>query len=179
MKEIVIKLNTKEVIDRIKSGILPLKPIKFLSVGEAELSLFIKMDSNGKIGDDAIFISDASVCHKENEVDSFVTFDPSKWYFLKRGSLPEVICKIADVKYDVYNKKYSNSLFEADTVIVNDAILVRRKEPTVEVAWYHELELDLRNVAYIEEISKNEVDDLKDAIRRIGVVMVPGIPKEG
>lgn len=178
MKEIVVKLNTKEVMDKIKSGILPLKPIKFLSAGEAELSLFIKMDGNGKIGDDAIFVSDASVCHKENEVDSFVTFDPSKWYFLKRNSLPEVICKIADVRYDVYNKRCSNSLFEADTVIASDAILVRRKEQAVEVAWYQELELDLFNVTYIEEISKDEVDDLKYAIKQIGVVMVPGIPKE-
>lgn len=179
MKEIVVKLNTKEILDKIKSGTLPFKPIKFLSVGEAELSLFIKMDSDGKIGDDAIFISDSFVYHKENEVDSFVTFDPSKWYFMKRASLPEVICKINDVRYDVYNKKCNNSLFEADTVIVNDAILVRRKEPAVEVAWYHELELDLLNVSYIEEISKDEVDDLKGAIRRIGVVMVPGISKKG
>ena len=178
MIDVSIKLNTKQIVNSIKSGTLPLRPIKFFSTNDAELSLFIKMDEKGKIGDDAIFLSEGSICYKENMVDSYVILDSSKWYLLKRGSLPDVICKVVDARYDVYDKKSDDSLFESDTIILNDAILIRRKDPTVEVAWYQEMEIDLRNVTYIEEISKDEVYDLKYAIRRIGVVMVPGIPKE-
>lgn len=178
MIDISIKLNTKQIVNIIKSGTLPLRPIKFFSTSDVSLSLFIKMDEKGKVGDDVIFLSEESVCYKENMVDSYVVLDSSKWYLLKRGSLPDVICKVVDVRYDVYDKKSNDSLFESDTIILNDAILIKRKNPTVEVAWYQEMEVDLRNVTYIEEISKDEVDYLKDSIRRIGVVMVPGIPKD-
>lgn len=179
MIDISIKLNTKQIVNVIKSGTLPLRPIRFFDTNDASLSLFIKMDEKGKVGDDVIFLSEESVCYKEDMVDSYVVLDSSKWYLLKRGSLPDVVCKVVDARYDVYDKKSDDSLFESDTIILNDAILIRRKNPTVEVAWYQELEIDLCNVTYIEEMSKDEVDYLKDSIRRIGVVMVPGVPKEG